>query len=149
MNLVDVLVAGSLVLGSLTGSLGIWARTAHSSHDAGQLLSQQRQADEQLLAVQARLQALAAERRRYLEDKAAREDDGDLEAEPAPAPDDCPEVSVPEGSGGPGDAGTLTLTGDTAAQTLTATARIDEEHSRSRVFDLAVYGLCAPAGGDS
>ncbi len=43
--------------------LGIWARTVHSSHDAAALLRQQRQADEQLLAVEAQLQALAAERR--------------------------------------------------------------------------------------
>ncbi len=63
MNLVEVLVASSLVLGSATGSLGIWARTVHSSHDAAALLRQQRQADEQLLAVQAQLQALAAEQR--------------------------------------------------------------------------------------
>ncbi|MGL6133315.1 MAG: hypothetical protein ACRC1L_03885 [Prochlorococcaceae cyanobacterium] len=129
MNLVEVLVAGSIVLGSLTGSLGIWARTAHSSHDAGQLLSQQRQADEQLLAVQARLQALAAARR-----------DGS--------------VAVPDHGcvehGAQSDAEVaLTLTGDPAAQTLTATARIGDDHSRTRVFDLAVYGLCAPAGGES
>ena len=137
MNLVEVLVAGSIVLGSLTGSLGIWARTAHSSHDAGQLLSQQRQADEQLLAVQARLQALAAGRR---DGSVAVPDDGCVEhgvqsgAQSDPAGD--PEVA-------------LTLTGDPAAQTLTATVQVGEEHSRSRMFDLAVYGLCAPAGGDS
>jgi hypothetical protein len=145
MNLVEVLVAGSIVLGSATGSLGIWARTAHSSHDAGQLLAEQRAADAQLLAVQARLQALAAERRGYLDDKAAREADGDLEAEAEPAPDDCPEVSVPEGSGGPGDAGTLTLEHDPDHHTLTATVTAGEHHSRTRVFHLAAYGLCTGA----
>lgn len=143
MNLVEVLVAGSIVLGSATGSLGIWARTAHSSHDAEQLLAEQRAADAQLLAVQARLQALAAERRGYLDDKAAREADGHLEAEPAP--DDCPEVSVPAGSGRPGDAGTLTLEHDPHHHTLTATVTAGEHHSRTRVFHLAAYGLCTGA----
>jgi len=133
MNLVDVLVAGSIVLGSATGSLGIWARTVHSSHDAGHLLAEQRAADAQLLAVQARLQALAAQRR---DGSLAAPDHGCLE------PTGFTDPSAEQGAA-------LTLEHDPAAHTLTATVAVGQDSDRSRVFDLAVYGLCAPAGGDS
>ncbi|MGB5134996.1 MAG: hypothetical protein WBN89_07470 [Prochlorococcaceae cyanobacterium] len=123
MNLVEVLVAGSLVLGSATGSLGIWARTAHSSHDAGQLLQQQRAADAALLTVQARLQTLAAQRRET----------------PGPVPDVCPQPAELL----PG----LTLAVDGSGRIVTATAAAGGEHTRTRRFDLAVYGLCTSAGG--
>jgi hypothetical protein len=123
MTLVEVLVSGSIVLGAATGSLGIWARTAHSSHSAQQLLAEQRAADGPLLAVQAELQALAAGQR-----------DGSA---PMPA-EGCLAPTAPAG---------LTLTANAAAQTLTATAESGDGQPRTRVFDLAVYGLCAPAGG--
>jgi hypothetical protein len=136
MNLVEVLVAGSLVLGSATASLGIWARTAHSSHDADQLLLEQRAADAALLAVQARLQALAAEQR----------------ATGAPAPATCPELSTlqtPEDAASAGGDSGLTLAVDGSGRIVTATAQAGEEHTRTRSFDLAVYGLCDAAGGTS
>ncbi|MEO1002666.1 MAG: hypothetical protein AAFX65_06085 [Cyanobacteria bacterium J06638_7] len=131
MNLVEVLVAASLVAGSATGSLGIWGLTAHSSHDAGELLRQQLQADEQLLAVQARLQALAVQVR---EGTVVVPAAGCLQLGSQP---------LAQGDAGVG----LSLSGDPAAQTLTATAQFGEDHSRTRVFDLTVYGLCAAAGG--
>ncbi len=112
MNLVEVLVASCLVLGSATGSLGIWARTVHSSHEAAALLRQQRQADEQLLAVQAQLQALAAEQR----------------ASGAPVPAVCPDLT---GLGVEGSGPIVSVSVETGA-----------DQRRQRVFDLAAYGLC-------
>ncbi|MCP9926352.1 hypothetical protein [Cyanobium sp. CH-040] len=139
MNLVEVLVAGSLVLGSATGSLGIWARSAHSSLDADQLLRQQREADAALLAVQARLQALAARQ----------------PAAGGPAPATCPQPAELLPAPSPRDAAAagadpeLALVADGSGRIVTATVQAGEGQPRTRRFDLAVYGLCAPAGGTS
>jgi hypothetical protein len=152
MNLVEVLVAGSIVLGTAAGSLGIWANTAQATRGAEDLLAQRQLADAQLLAVQAGLQALAAARR---DGSLLAPDEGCLALTDLPDPATERNGALSEGlsqdlSDGQGDAeAALTLTGDPAAQTLTATVQVGEEHSRSRVFDLAVYGLCAPAAGAS
>jgi hypothetical protein len=134
MNLVELLVASSLVLGTATGSLGIWARTAQATHDTALRLRQERQADEQLLAVQARLQSLAAERR-----AAAGA------SEPLPG---CPGLAallpaVPVPGADPTAALDLQL--DAAGEILTARVADAHGYQRERVFDLVVYGLCAGA----
>ncbi|TVS02645.1 MAG: hypothetical protein EA413_11755 [Cyanobium sp. PLM2.Bin73] len=126
MNLVEVLVAGSLVLGSATGSLGIWANTARATRGAEDLLAQQRAADARLLAVQARLQALAAERRQ-----------GAVAGEEVQACPAVQELGL--------EAADVIL--DATGPILTVTVQVDERHRRTRVFDLAVYGLCPAAGG--
>jgi hypothetical protein len=134
MNLVELLVASSLVLGSTTGSLGIWARTAQATHDTALRLRQELQAEEQLLAVQARLQSLAAERR--------------AAAEPSEPPPGCPGLAdlqpvVPAPDADP--AATLDLQLDATGEILTARAAAAAGYQRERMFDLVVYGLCAGA----
>jgi hypothetical protein len=148
MNLVEVLVAGSIVLGSAAGSVGIWANTAQATRGAEDLLAQRQLADAQLLAVQARLQALAAGRR---DGSIPAPDEGCLALTDLPDPAAERNGALSEGlSDGQGDAeAALTLRNDATGQTLTATVQVGEEHLRARVFDLAVYGLCAPAGGAS
>ncbi|MEX1317319.1 MAG: hypothetical protein AB1Z22_09370 [Synechococcaceae cyanobacterium] len=130
MNLVEVLVAGSLVLGSGTASLGIWARTAQATHSAEDLQAQQRAADARLLAVQARLQALAAERRAGNE----------------PVPAFCPglpELLPPAGTAAA--AGEVTEESELSGEILRVAVAFADGQRRERVFDLAAYGLCGGA----
>jgi len=129
MNLVEVLVAGSLVLGSATASLGIWARTAQATHSAEDLLVQQRAADARLLAVQARLQALAAERR------------GGTEPVPAFCPG-LPELLPPQEAAGGGG---FTEDSELSGEILRVAVAFADGQRRERVFDLVAYGLCGGA----
>jgi hypothetical protein len=133
MNLVEVLVAGSLVLGAATGSLGTWAHTVQATRHSETLLAQQRAADARLLAVQARLQALAAERR----------------AGNAPVPAFCPglpELLPPgEAPAGAAGAGELTHQSELSGTILRVAVAFADGQRRERVFDLAAYGLCGGA----
>lgn len=134
MNLVELLVASSLLLGSATGSLGIWARTAQATHDTALRLRQELQADEQLLAVQARLQSLAAERRTASE-----------LLEPPPGCPGLAELQPAAPVPGADSGATVDLQLDAAGEILTARAAAAAGYQRERVFDLVVYGLCTRA----
>lgn len=131
MNLAELLVASTLLLGTASGSLGIWARTAQAAHDAELLLRRQRQADERLLAVQGRLESLAAEQR----------------ASNAPVPIGCPGLAVLQPLAAPAaePGAELALAFDASGEILSASVATAEGLRRERQFDLVVYGLCMGA----